>query len=41
MPEGIARGAPNGLSTGVAIGASGVIYVSSDIESAIYMVVKT
>ena len=43
LPIGLI-GAPNGLPThiptGVAIGASGVIYVSSDIENAIYKVTK-
>ena len=43
LPIGLI-GAPNGLPThiptGVAIGASGVIYVSSDIENAIYTVTK-
>lgn len=43
LPIGLA-GAPSGLPThiptGVAVGASGVIYFSSDIENAIYKVVK-
>ncbi len=42
-PIGLA-GAPGGLPTniptGVGVGASGVIYFSSDIENAIYKVVK-
>ena len=43
LPIGL-TGAPGGLPThiptGVAIGATGVIYVSSDVENAIYKVVK-
>lgn len=43
LPIGL-TGAPGGLSThiptGVAVGATGVIYVSSDVENAIYKVVK-
>lgn len=43
LPIGL-TGAPGGLPThiptGVAVGATGVIYVSSDVENAIYKVVK-
>jgi len=43
LPIGLA-GAPGGLPTniptGVGVGASGTIYFSSDIENAIYKVVK-
>jgi sugar lactone lactonase YvrE len=43
LPIGLA-GAPNGLPThiptGVAVGSSGIIYFSSDIENAIYKVAK-
>jgi glucose/arabinose dehydrogenase len=43
LPIGLV-GAPGGLPThiptGVGVGASGVIYVTSDVENAIYKVVK-
>ena len=43
LPIGLA-GAPGGLPsnipTGVGVGATGTIYVSSDVENAIYKVVK-
>ncbi|WP_283805338.1 hypothetical protein [Bradyrhizobium sp. OK095] len=37
---GAPGGLPSNIPTGVAIGASGVIYFSSDIENAIYKMVK-
>lgn len=37
---GAPRGLPTHIPTGVAVGATGVIYFSSDIENAIYKVVK-
>lgn len=37
---GAPGGLPSNIPTGVAIGASGIIYLSSDIENAIYKVVK-
>ncbi|MBR0818816.1 SMP-30/gluconolactonase/LRE family protein [Bradyrhizobium liaoningense] len=37
---GAPGGLPSNIPTGVAIGASGIIYFSSDIENAIYKVVK-
>jgi sugar lactone lactonase YvrE len=43
LPIGLAAapgGLPSNIPTGVGVGASGTIYVSSDIENAIYKVVK-
>ena len=43
LPIGLAAapgGLPTNIPTGVGIGASGVIYFSSDLENAIYKVVK-
>ena len=37
---GAPGGLPSNIPTGVAVGASGVIYFSSDIENVIYKVVK-
>ncbi|MET4473629.1 glucose/arabinose dehydrogenase [Bradyrhizobium sp. LA8.1] len=37
---GAPGGLPSNIPTGVAIGASGVIYFSSDIENAIYKVTR-
>lgn len=37
---GAPGGLPSNIPTGVAVGASGVIYFSSDIENAIYKVVR-
>jgi sugar lactone lactonase YvrE len=43
LPIGLAAapdGLPSNIPTGVGVGASGTIYVSSDMENAIYKIVK-
>jgi len=40
LPIGPPGGLPSNIPTGVGVGASGVIYFSSDVENAIYKLVK-